>query len=29
VEERFLNLVQRQRFAAELRRAGRQIRPGR
>jgi hypothetical protein len=29
MEERFLNLMQLQRFAAELRRAGREIRPGR
>jgi hypothetical protein len=29
VEERFQNLMQLQRFAAELRRAGRKIQPGR
>jgi hypothetical protein len=29
VEERFLNLMQLQRFAAELHRAGREIPPGR
>jgi hypothetical protein len=29
VEERFLNLMQLQRFAAELRRGGREIRPAR
>jgi hypothetical protein len=29
VEERFLNLMQLQRFAAELRRAGREIPPAR